>query len=318
LNYTTGPVKIDMPLLSDFSQKIRQSIPKRDELIRRARSGVKYLILFAGLYVLGMFMPKGFDWVTFFSKGRFPAFWMPWTKPLVAWLNYPTLIALTLLGMGVRAYRYRPSPLALALGLLSLPTLWMFHLGNVDGLAIFGLLILPWGAPLVLLKPQVAGFALLAKRSSLIATVVWLLISFAIWGLWPLTWRELVVAGGKADWPNDISLFPWGLLVALPLMWFSWGDEDLLMAAGSFATPHLFPYHFIALMPALARMRIPWMLLTWLISFTPFLSNWLGPWAWHFGNLMSVLFWLGIYLNLSPEQRRKRNLSLSWKEWLRA
>lgn len=77
--------------------------------------------------------------------------------------------------------------------------------------------------------------------------------------------------------PQDISLFPWGVLIAAPLMWFSRGDEDLLMAAGSFATPHLFPCHFIVLMPSLARMSRPWMLGTWLLCWTPLLANWLGP-----------------------------------------
>lgn len=69
------------------------------------------------------------------------------------------------------------------------------------------------------------------------------------------------------------------------------------MAAGSLATPHLFPYHFIILMPSLGRMRLPWMLLTWVISWTPLLANWVGPIGWHFGNLMSLAFWFGIYLN---------------------
>jgi hypothetical protein len=136
--------------------------------------------------------------------------------------------------------------------------------------------------------------------------IAWLLISFLIWGFWPLTWLPLLTNQWSVEWPQDIALFPWGLLIALPLMWFSRGDEDLLMAAGSFATPHLFPYHFIVLMPALARMRIPMMLLTWFISWTPLLSNWLGPWAWHFGNLMSVCFWAGIYFNRKDPVRLKR------------
>lgn len=103
-----------------------------------------------------------------------------------------------------------------------------------------------------------------------------------------------------------IILLLWGLIIALPLMWFSCGDEDLLMAAGSFATPHLFPYHFNVLMPALARMRIPKMLVTWLVSWTLLLSNRLGSWARHFGNLMSVCFWAGIYFNRQDSARLER------------
>ncbi len=255
------------------------------------------IVAFILLYIAGSYLPVGFDWGIFFSQGRYPAFWMPWTKPIVALLNYPTIFAITVLAFAIRSYRYKPSYLAPILGFISLPTLWMFHLGNVDGLAALGLLVLPLGAPLVLIKPQVAAFALLAKKNSIIVTGIWVLISFAIWGFWPLNMLHLFTPEWNANWPQDITLFPWGLLIALPLMWFSRGDEDLLMAAGSLASPHLFPYHFIVLMPALARMRWYWMVITWVVSFSPLMANWWGEWAWHLGNLMSLCFWLGIYLN---------------------
>lgn len=284
----------------NVTQRFRQRLPDRASLAKMGKNGLAILLIFGGLYGIGHFVPEGFDWKEFFSRGRFPQFWMPWTKPIVSLLNLPAVFALTVIGIGLRSYRYRASPWAIALGLLSLPTLWLIYLGTLDGLALIGLLILPWGAPLVLIKPQVAGFALLAKRNAIIIAIIWVLISFIIWGFWPLNMGELFQPDWKEEWPQDITLFPWGLIIAIPLMWLSRGDEDLLMAAGSFATPHLFPYHFVVLMPALARMRWQWMLITWLISFTPLLSNWLGPWAWHFGNLMSVCFWLGIYLNRKP------------------
>jgi hypothetical protein len=295
-----------MKLLQSLPDQFRSKLPPPGEMRRGAQIAAFLLVMFILLYIAGTFMPEGFDWGWAFSKGIIPSLWVPWTKALVSVLNYPTIFAITILSMAIRALRYRNSPLALALGLISLPTLWMFHLGNLDGISILGLVLLPWGAPLVLLKPQIASFALLANRKSIIVAIAWLLISFLIWGFWPLTWLPLLTNQWSVEWPQDIALFPWGLLIALPLMWFSRGDEDLLMAAGSFATPHLFPYHFIVLMPALARMRIPMMLLTWFISWTPLLSNWLGPWAWHFGNLMSVCFWAGIYFNRKDPVRLKR------------
>jgi hypothetical protein len=81
-----------------------------------------------------------------------------------------------------------------------------------------------------------------------------------------------------------------------------------MMAAGTFATPHLFPYHFIMLMPSLARMKWPWLIATWIISWTPLLANWLGDIGWHFGNLMSVFFWLGIYLSRKPHATQKNDV----------
>jgi len=80
------------------------------------------------------------------------------------------------------------------------------------------------------------------------------------------------------------------------------------MAAGSFATPHLFPYHFIVLMPSLARMQTRWMVATWLLLWMPLLANWLGPVAWHFGHLAAAAFWIGIYRNRKPRAEQPRRV----------
>lgn len=256
-----------------------------------------WILLFLLLYLVGIFLPEGFNWRLDFSRGQFPPWWVPWAKPLIGVLNLPAVFALTITGLAVRSFRYKRSLLPVILAILSLPTLWVFFLGEVAGLPLVGLLCLPWGVPIVLLKPQVAAFALLSKWKWLLVACLWLGLSVIIWGPWPLELLVVQTSEWKALHPQDITLFPWGILLAIPLMFFSRGDEDLLMAAGSLATPHLFPYHFIVLMPSLARMRPRWMLFTWLITWMPLTANWFGPWAWHFGNLASVAFWLGIYLN---------------------
>jgi hypothetical protein len=37
------------------------------------------------------------------------------------------------------------------------------------------------------------------------------------------------------------------------------------------------------------------MVATWLVSWLPLSSNWIGPLGWHFGNLLGAMFWMGIY-----------------------
>jgi hypothetical protein len=145
------------------------------------------------------------------------------------------------------------------------------------------------------MKPQIAAFSLLAKKRSILAGFIWVLFSLLIWELWPLRLLNVFTPAYQEYYQVEIALFPWGLIVALPLLYLSQGDEDLLMAAGSFATPHLFPYHFLLLMPALGRMKRVWMVLTWVICWLPLLSNWLGTWAWHFGNLIPLCVWVGVY-----------------------
>jgi hypothetical protein len=267
------------------------------------RNGVLAGSLFALLYVIGLFIPEGFDWNHFFRFGRFPGFWLPWSKALVGWMNFPTVFALSMIGLLLRTWKYSHSPLPLVLTLFSFPMFWILHLGNYDCLVVLGLMLLPWGVPLALLKPHLAAFALLAKPKWFLAGAVWVAISFLIWGFWPLTQINTIIMNPawREEWVQDISLFPWGLLAALPLLWFSRGDEDLLMAAGSLATPHLFPYHFIVLMPSLGRMRRRWMILTWIFTWTPLAANWLGQGAWHMGNFLSLCFWCGIYFNRKRE-----------------
>ncbi len=270
---------------------------ERGEAVTTVRQIGVLLIICAILYGVGQFMPIGFDWKCCFSTGQIPPLHVPWVAPTVRLLNPALIFVLTVLGIGLRVRKYRGSVWIMALALISLPTLWVLFLGNLDGLVVFGLAILPISVPLVLLKPQLAAFALLANRRWIVAGLVWAVISILIWGLWPLNLLSFGFGGQewKAGWPQDITLFPWGVLIALPLLWLSRGDEDMLMAAGSFGTPHLFPYHFIVLMPALARMDRGWAILSWLLAWTPLLANYLGPAAWHFGNLTSVSLWLGLY-----------------------
>jgi hypothetical protein len=276
-----------------------------------------WLLLFLFCYAAGWLLPEGFDWQVHFKLINIPVIWPPWTQyvmRLAAPFGYPLVFAITCLAIALRAYRYNRSPWPIALAVVFMPTLWVFFMGNVDGLVLAGLMVLPWGIPLVLMKPQVSAFALLARRRWLLAGIVWTLISVALWGFWPANLLVIATPGWRAEWVQDVSLFPWSVLLALPLLWFSRGDEDLLMAAGTLATPHLFPYHFILLAPALARMRPAWMILTWVIGMAVLpAANTYGDWAWHIANLMSLSFWAGIYFS-----RPKDWAPAPEKAWFRA
>ena len=263
-------------------------------------------VLFIVFYILGHFIPEGFDWTHYYGIGVLHPIWTPWTKwILVIFNNYPFIFALSVIAIGVRTYRYNHSVIPILLAFTSLPTLWVFFMGNLDGLILVGMLLMPVGIPLVTMKPQVAAFALLARKDWFIAGAVWFVITLLIYGFWPLKLMMVLQPEWRVEWVQDISVFPWGIIPALPLMWLSRGDEDLLMAAGSLATPHLFPYHFIILMPALARMNRWWMALTWLVSWTPiFLAHAYGPLGWHAANLLSIIIWLGILLN-EPKLRQR-------------
>lgn len=286
-----------MRLISQPLTAFKSWVNDRQRVNDALKKAVLIAVLFMILYIAGQFVPEGYDW-KFLTAKELPPLWTPWTPAVVKFLNPASQFALTILAISIRSYKNKASPLAMGLAILSLPTIWVLYLGNLDGIVLLGILLLPWGVPLALMKPQLAGFSLLAKRSSIIAGIVWGTITLLIYGLWPLAKMGIVTSSQwKMAWDSDISMFPWGILIALPLLWFSRGDEDLLMAAGSFATPHLFPYHLIVLMPALGRMKWPWMIVSWLLSWAVLLSNWYGPLLWHAGNAACATIWLGIYLN---------------------
>jgi hypothetical protein len=268
------------------------------------------VIAYIFLLFITSFIPLGFDWKAYFGPKVLPPFWMPWTWPILNFISPQALSSAAILGTALRIYQLRGSMWRLPLALLSLPMLWILFKSDVDGLALMGLVLLPYGAPLLLIKPQLGAFALLANRRNFLAGAIWGVISVLIWGFWFTRLQLVGSAQWHLDWPQDISLFPWGILIALPLMWLGRGDEDMLMAAGSFVTPHLFPYHFVLIMPAIVRMSLPWAILCWAMSFTPLLANWFGPLAWHFGNLFGLCLWLGLYLARRKKLRQTAALAV--------
>ncbi len=283
----------------------RRDTDERSEMIGTLRFLGFVTITYVCLYLAAYFIPVGFDWKCCYGPRILPPFFMPWTNFILDFVNPAALNAFVILAIILRVRSYRGPAWAVALACLSFPVLWVLFKTDLEGLILLGIIMLPIGVPLALLKPQLAAFALLAKRSSFIAGVIWVLVSFILWGFWPLTFIGIGSPQWHADWPQDISLFPWGAIIAVPLLWLGRGDEDMLMAAGSFITPHVFPYHFTLVMPAVARMSPFWAILTWLVSFSPLLANYLGPAAWHFGNLIGLVIWLGLYL------KRRKQLPVS-------
>lgn len=163
----------------------------------------------------------------------------------------------------------------------------------IIGLAM--MLLLPWGVPLILLRPQLAAFALLARRSWFVAGALWLGLSIIIWGWWLPNLLLKVTPELRAAQPQNVSLFPWSMVFVLPMLWLSRRDPDMLMAAGSFIAPSVIPYYYMVLIPSLARLPLNYALVCWLSSFLPLTANYFGPAWWLTGNVFPLLIWLGLW-----------------------
>jgi len=273
-------------------------------------------LLTAAATLLPAELPLAFDWLTFFEHAHnIPAFYPPWTGLVCRWLSWPLLVGVTLSSYAVAVLKRARSPVSAMAAFLAMPLWWALFLGQLDGLALLGVLGLPWLVPLALMKPQVAAFGIFAQRKTPTVAVSCLLLSFAVWGLWPAKMATYHSEPGL--WPQDVALGLLGLPLAFWALWRIPGwDVDKLMLAGAFITPRLIPYNLLPLMPALARQPWLWALTAALASWLPLLANWLGPWAWWLAWVSPLVIligsttgisgkWLWLYYH-SPHQRRRR------------
>ena len=277
-----------------------------------------FLILTAIFSLLARLIPAngfiGFDWFNFFGIQRIPPFYPPWTIDVVRWLTYPLLVGITLAAFSLAAWQRSVHPLSLAASFLCLPLLWTIFLGQVDGLALLGLLGLPWLAPLALIKPQVAVFAFGARRSNLLALGVVVAASLLIWPNWPAAWFNIYSHFGEGRFVQNIGLGWVGLPIFLATAWFSRGDLDMLMASGAFISPYLIVYNLLPLTPAVARLKPRAALGALFLSYLTLSANWLGDKGWWLGWLFVAWIWLCLAARCYPQWRVSRWMNSGKKE----
>ncbi|GAP12144.1 hypothetical protein BECAL_03347 [Bellilinea caldifistulae] len=247
-----------------------------------------------------------FDWVHFFGIQRVPPFYPPWTVYIIQFLTYPLLVGITLAAFSLATIQRSVHPISAIAAFFCLPLLWTVFLGQLEGLVVLGLLGLPWLVPLSLIKPQIAVFALGARRSYLVGLFFWLIVSIVIWGNWPNTMllAESFYAEGRYE--QNIGLGWWGLPFFLLTIWFSRGDMDMLMASGAFISPHVIFYNLLPITPAIARLRPRAAAIALLLSFLTLSSNWFGPLGWWLGWGFVPWVWLNLAAQRYPDSRYLR------------
>lgn len=330
--------------------------------LQRYRQVVIWAIMAIVIAIVATFLPQGFDYKYVFSAHTVPVFFVPWTDGLLYLLPWPILVSITIMSLVIAIHRNGGSKWLIIPAVFSLPTIWVLFLGALEGVALLGLLLLPyaipvrlierfgqrhrrwqiglllfgtltlsgavvigtwqgpnyhignsavlgtqpaiglatllllpWGVPLALLRPQLIGFALLARRSWFVVGGLWIALSVIIWGWWLPNLLLKVTPDLKAAQPQNVSLFPWSIVFVLPMLWLSRRDPDMLMAAGSFVAPSVIPYYYMVLMPSLARLPWKYALVCWLCSFLPLTANYFGPAWWLTGNIFPLVIWLGLW-----------------------
>ncbi len=352
-----------------------QTVPVGSQPIKQKLAAHRQLIFWLAMAVvigvIANFLPRGFDFAHVFSTHFNLSYYPPWTDGLNYLITWPVLVSITIMALVIAIQRNHGSIGTVALAVISWPTIWVFLDGQLEGIVILGLLLLPyaipvqllkrarqrprgwwailvafvlvslgaaiflnrlqgplyyhdvstslgtqpeigvavllllpWIIPLVLLKPQLAMYALLAKKQWLFVAVLWIALSILAWGFWLPNLAGRVAPAIRITEPQDISLFPYSLVLALPLLWFSRGDPEMMMAAGFFASPSVHAYHQFILLPSLARLPVPMRLLCWATTFLSLGANYFGPGFWLTGNIFPLILWIGLW-----QSRRKGGVS---------
>lgn len=152
-------------------------------------------------------------------------------------------------------------PASIMLFLLSPPVVHTLYNGNLEWLALAGLLLPPrWGLFCVVIKPQVAGGLVMfwlveAWRgggwkdalATALPVVVALALSLAVYGWWPLRAGENIVKDTNA------ALWPWAIPVGLALLasGLRWRSERLALAASPFLSPYVIFHAYAGALAAL-------------------------------------------------------------------
>jgi len=253
----------------------------------------------------------GFDWRVYFWARDFQQY-PPWTEwalaPLLAlpWrlgLSGLNALLLTTVAIAVsrevylKAGRITSSTTSEALGcvLLALftpPVMILLWVGNIEAVAMFGMLIMPVGVAWVLLKPHLGLWAVLSRRSWMIWAAAFGIVTLVVWQLWPM--RVLGTVSERIQHPSAFgwASLGWPMILLGILLLFRTPPEPLaLMAAGCFFSPFLMPQHFVLFLPALGKVRGGRRLVLWAAAWLLIIPLMFDGWAKCLALVFPLVVW---------------------------
>ena len=265
---------------------------------RLGRGIVQWLVTYAVMVGLAYFLQlRGDDWWVYFLPRHDLYDYPPLIHVLLFLIpSLPFLTGLTLTAL-LFCVQQRGGKWWHILAVFSaLPLFWVLSLAQVDAVPTLGLACLPWGLPLVMLKPQVGiwytwcWWRTRPDKWRIVAGVgLFLALTFVIWGPWPLQWRPPASASSF----YNLSLWRlWWPLGALALVGAVLErDPDRAMALGALGIPYAQGASYFILLPALTRLRGWKLAVVWGASWLPGLVVFLGDAVRPVGALFPLVLW---------------------------
>jgi hypothetical protein len=244
--------------------------------------------------LIGQIEFLGHDWMVAFSLQRYGLlphdlingnFYPPWLRSylllpftgLDARLGLAYVNACTVVCLAVLTYRNsrltHPEPLyfgfvsvkgifSVLFALCNPITLALLWLGQIEFTIMLGLLLMSWGAPLLLGKYNLGMWAILSSRRNMLFAVIWIGISLVIWGPWPITMLQAILAQQSAGTIQHPHLMGWQymhpilLLIGGVLMLFTNREPLRLIVSGMLISPYTMPYHYVLVLPLIGRVGL--------------------------------------------------------------
>jgi len=286
-----------------------QSFNTTNRLLAHIRQGfqVQRLIVWVGIWgiaylVMRLVPTPGVDFTAGEGIGMQYAPWVAIVRWPMRSAEIQNAFTLTILAFALAHYRAKPIHYLCAF--TSLPLYWNLWLCQYDFIPLLGMIWLPWGLPLILVKPQVAGWGLAAwwLRSSdkwkiVILALAGLLLSFLVYGLWPFRFSPPATVSTN----YNLSAWQWGGtfagVVAVGLALFVTAktrDVDQAMSLGALATPYAQGHSYLILVPALARLSGWRLLVVWLLSWSGMATLFLGEDARALEAIFPLAMWIAL------------------------
>lgn len=278
--------------------------PSRQQATKAATTLAAWLGIYAVMVVVGHFLPvPASDWYVHYLPRYRMTDYPPFVHVLLAFLpSLPYLSSLTLTALLFCLWRRQARPVQVLAAFTAMPLFWVLWLGQVDAVPMLGLALLPWGIPLVMIKPQVGVWYVWAwwrgqprKWHIAVAVGAFIALSFLVWGVWPLKMTP------PPNLTNAYNLSLWRLAWPLGLLAVAGAllerDPDRALALGSLGTPYLQGTGYILLLPVLARLHGWQLALAWLTSWAAVLTLVWGESARALGALFPLTVWGLLFWN---------------------
>jgi hypothetical protein len=257
--------------------------------MEKAKIAILIILISILAYVLSTSLPDlGYDWTHTYrpaalamAHGESPYtvdiyYAAPWAVlPLIPFALLPEklgIAAIFLLGLfafAYVAYTLNPKPAVIILFMLSAPVVGCLIWGNIEWMPLLGLVLpAPIGLIFAVIKPQVGigliiyWFFHLMKTQGLIGTIkaflpvtIITLLSFWLYGFWPLRFQDTLNLSSSSDAQYNITLWPYGIFAGIWLLYKALQHQkaETAIAASPFLSPYTLQYTWVTVLASVAH-----------------------------------------------------------------